>query len=232
MQLKALISQNQKSLFAIVAFSLIPLFCSSLLITTLIKYEHFLLSATLGQCLIIFSTTTLTMALALTPTTLIALVSGYFLGWLAVPFIIPSYLAASALGYGLGSLLDGGHLLASLKKYPNASKVAHSLHQNDWTLVILARISPVLPFALTNLLLPALNIRFIVFLLAGFIGMLPRTLFALWLGIQTQDIIQLLKNPGHDWIATLFPILLTIFSTAALVFLLQKLIRRSLHNQV
>ena len=43
--------------------------------------------------------------------------------------------------------------------------------------MILVRLSPVLPFSIMNLLMPALNIRLSVFLLAGFVGMLPRTLF-------------------------------------------------------
>ena len=42
--------------------------------------------------------------------------------------------------------------------------------------------------------MPALKVRFSVFLLGGFFGMLPRTLFSIWLGIKAQDIVSLMNG--------------------------------------
>jgi uncharacterized membrane protein YdjX (TVP38/TMEM64 family) len=52
---------------------------------------------------------------------------------------------------------------------------------------MLCRLSPFLPFALMNVVLPYLGIRFRNFMIPGLIGMLPRTLFFLWAGTQFDN---------------------------------------------
>ena len=223
-----LLRYNKATAFVFALVAIAPLLFSSLIASTLISQEKWLLTLSGTQWLMLFSISSFTMALALTPTTLVALASGYFLGFTGTLFVIPAYLIASSLGFGIGRLLDGGQLLKHLKQHPRALEVTESLTQSGWLVVLLARLSPVLPFALTNLLLPALKIPFSTFMIAGFLGMLPRTLFSIWLGIQTQSLVQLLKNPGHNGFSTALTAILTLVSTIALAYLLQKLISKRL----
>ena len=215
---RALISKNLSTLSAIGIVTLMPLVSSSIVITLLIKYREIVESMATTQWLFIYIATSLTMAFAITPTTFIAICSGYFLGWIAAPAVVVSYLTASAIGYLIGTRLDGGRLIDSLKDYPKARALSINIHQSDWLLTALLRLSPVLPFSLTNLLLPALNIRLPVFLCAGCIGMLPRTLFSLWLGIKAQDIAQLIINPSPDWQTLILTTLLTIISVGGILY--------------
>lgn len=202
--------------------SLIPLLSSSIITALLIQNQDFFQSLTLEQWLPFFALSTLTMAAAITPTTFIALVSGYFLGWQAAGFMIGSYLMASVLGYMFGQFLDGGRLLGSLCHQPKIRLLIEEIKKRDWVVMVLVRISPVLPFSLINLLLPATGLKFKVFVLAGFFGMLPRTLFSIWAGLQAQTLIQLLQNPEQGSTATIVLILTAILSIGGLLLILSK----------
>ncbi len=162
------------------------------------------------------------MALALTPSTLIALISGYFLGWVAFFYILISYPAASVIGYMVGKSLDHGKLMNTLPPNSRIHLILDELKHHQWPLVILTRISPVLPFSLMNLVLPAIGVRLHTFLIAGFMGMLPRTLFALWAGMQARDLISLLKSPTQGNLSVIFMVMVSILSIGGLLYLAQK----------
>ena len=104
------------------------------------------------QWLPLYLLSAITMALAMTPSTFIALVSGYFLGWNATAFTLGAYLLASALGYKAGQFLDGGHLLKSLQRQEKVRQFLEGLRLQEWPLMIMVRLSPVLPFAVIDLL--------------------------------------------------------------------------------
>ncbi len=177
MKLKAFLYKNRRIISSVGLVSLMPLLYSSLVSALLIQQQDFFQALTLADWLPLFALSSLTMALAMTPTTFVALVSGYFLGWQAAPMMISAYLIASMLGFWLGRSLDRGRLLQSFGEQSAFQQLVTEMQQRDWPLMILVRISPVLPFSMINFLLPATGIRFTTFVGGGFIGMLPRTLF-------------------------------------------------------
>ena len=172
------------------------------------------------------------MATAITPTTFIALVSGYFLGWQAVAPMVVSYIVASMMGYVLGKKLDGGRLLSGFPPNAKIHQIIEGMKQRDWMLMILVRISPVLPFSLINLLLPATGLRFKVFILAGFLGMLPRTLFSIWAGLQAQNLIHLLQNPDQNTTTTVLLIITTVVSVGGLLLLISRVYSQMLTQKI
>ncbi|USE37900.1 TVP38/TMEM64 family protein [Endozoicomonas sp. SCSIO W0465] len=202
--------------------SITSLFGSTLITTLAITWQYTLYTLSTGQWAWLFTASSLTMALALTPSTLIALISGYFLGWAAFFYILISYPVASAIGYTVGKSLDHGKLMNTLPPTSRIHLMLDELKHHQWPLVILTRISPILPFSLMNLVLPAIGIRLQTFLLAGFIGMLPRTLFALWAGMQARDLISLLKNPTQDNLSIIFMVMVSILSIGGLLYLARK----------
>ena len=226
--LKQLVSNNRKALGGLGLLSLMPLLFSSLIATLLIQHESAFLMLEWSQWLPLFLLSTITMALAMTPSTFIALVCGYFIGWEGAPVMALSYLLASALGYRAGLLLDGGRFLNSVQSHPKVRAFLSELTLKDWPLMFLVRLSPVLPFSVMNLLMPVLKIRFRVFLTAGFIGMLPRTLFSIWLGIQAKGLIELLQSSYDGKAVSILLILLTIISVAGLVLLFLRISRKLL----
>lgn len=202
--------------------SLVSIFGSTLVTTLAITYQDTLLSLSSTHWVYLFTISSLTMALALTPSTLIALISGYFLGWAAFLYIVISYPIASGIGFMVGKTLDHGRLMSTLPSESRLNLILNELKHQQWPLVILVRISPILPFSLMNLVLPAIGIRLHTFLVAGFIGMLPRTLFSLWAGMQARDLIALLENPAQGNLSVIFMMVVSIISIAGLLYLAQR----------
>ncbi|MFK0572657.1 TVP38/TMEM64 family protein [Endozoicomonas sp.] len=213
---------NRQILSLMGLLSLISIFGSTLVTTLAITWHDTLISLSSTHWVYLFTISSLTMALALTPSTLIALISGYFLGWAAFFYIVISYPIASAIGFMVGKTLDHGKLMSTLPSESRLNGVLNGLKHHQWPLVMLVRLSPVLPFSLMNLVLPAIGIRLPVFLVAGFIGMLPRTLFSLWAGMQTRDLITLLENPAQGNLSVIFMIAVSIISIGGLLYLAQK----------
>ena len=202
--------------------SITSIFGSTLITTLAITWQDSLYTLSTSQWAWLFAASSLTMALALTPSTLIALISGYFLGWAAFFYILISYPAASVIGYMVGKSLDHGKLMNTLPPNSRIHLILDELKHHQWPLVILTRISPVLPFSLMNLVLPAIGVRLHTFLIAGFMGMLPRTLFALWAGMQARDLISLLKSPTQGNLSVIFMVMVSILSIGGLLYIAQK----------
>lgn len=125
----------------------------------------------------------LLMGLAFLPTTLTALASGFFFGWISLPFLILGYSLASALGYGLGKLFNMELTEQLFKKNPKFHADIESRKDKEGSLVFFVRISPVVPFAISNFLFASLNVSLNKVLIFGIPGMLTRTVIAFSVGV-------------------------------------------------
>ena len=151
---------------------------------------------------VVFLLSCLTMGFALTPTTFVALVSGYFLGLAAIPAVVLGYTIASLIGFLLTRAIDQGQLMRSIYHWLGDAK-AQRLRQllagiadHQFGIIVMARLSPILPFALMNVVLPVAGVRLRPFVVAGTLGMLPRTLFFIWLGSEAQVLRTLVEEGG------------------------------------
>jgi len=170
----------------------------------------------------------LCLAFAITHTTFIALVSGYFLGFYSLSYISFSYLIASLIGYYAAKLLDRGRFFNTIASFKGVDKIANNLKKNEAKVIFFARLSPVLPFAMTNALLSFLKADLSKFLFAGFLGMLPRTLFFIWIGSKAAYIRQAIEHPQENNIEKIIFAALLIASIGGIYYY----ISNSLKNNI
>jgi len=174
--------------------SIMPLICSAVVTVLAIRYEMLIREFNFIDWLFFFTGAIVTMALAMTPTTFVALISGFFLSWSAIPFMLISYLSASALGYFLAKYIDRGKFSNSILQLPKVSKMIGGINEKQFSFIILCRISPVLPFAIMNVVLSMIKVSFKKFIWAGFLGMLPRTLLFIWVGSTLQQLREIMES--------------------------------------
>lgn len=129
----------------------------------------------------------LLMGLALLPTTLIALASGFYFGWISLPFLILGYSLASILGYVLGKVTNMGLTEKLFKKNPKFHAALESRKGKEGSLVFFVRISPVVPFAVSNFLFANMNIKLWKVLVYGIPGLLTRTVIAFAVGVLASS---------------------------------------------
>jgi uncharacterized membrane protein YdjX (TVP38/TMEM64 family) len=215
--------KNIVTLIYSLLLGLLPLLGSSLVAYEVLKYEVELRQVSPFFWILFYAVAALTMAFALTPTTFVALLSGFLLGWVSLPPLCVSYLAAAWIGYQTLSRLDNGSLLQLLAKKPKAQAFMQKLQRGSPGIIILARLSPMLPFALMNAVFALFNVRLRPFLWGSFVGMLPRTVLSVWAGTQAQQLRTLLENPNESLAWRIGLVVLTLVSVVGLGYGLQRM---------
>lgn len=152
----------------------------------------------------------LLLGLALLPTTLTALVSGYYFGWLGFPGLLMGYLLANVIGYGLGKAINADFLSLLYLRKPELQSQIESRIQRPQSLIFFIRISPVIPFAISNFLFAALRVELKKVLLYGVPGMLPRTLIAFVTGLLASSMLDARKALNDPWQLAVLAFLLIV----------------------
>lgn len=221
-----LLRANRHSFFVSVIAVFLPILGSLLSLYIIFSYPE-ITEWIKNHTTLFFIGTAFTMAILLTPTTFIASLSGFLFGLSSLVYVVPAYLLASLLGYMFGRHLDKGKLLKSMVEIDNKELLKNTVESNPFWFVILCRISPILPFGLMNLLLPAFGVKVKEFITAGTLGMLPRTTLFVWLGSVAQNLMEALKAGDSD-IGFKFYMtsILVIVSSFGLLYLFKKKLRQ------
>ncbi len=228
--LRELFQKNFSTLLTMFLLVAVPLLGSASLLGLLHERQELLRHLSAGQAVLYFVIIAFTMAFALTPTTVVAIVTGYYFGWAGLPGMVLAYALAAAIGYELAQRLDHGKLRHFLHLFPKAEAVLGELQHQSWQLILLTRLSPVLPFALMTFVLAIVGVPRRRFLLASVLGMLPRSLFFYWLGTEASDVLALLHDPDQGTLSKLVLVALVAASLFGLYVVfnraLQKVLRR------
>ncbi len=206
-----------------ILMTIIPLLATSLLTAWAISNEDYLTTWSTTIWVLVTLLLTITSAIAITPPTFLALVFGYFLGFTAVPYLIILNLGAIGLVYSFAHFFDAGTTLPYLlKTFPKANTLLNRFHKNQLRLIFFAKLSPVLPFAVTNLFFAIAGAKFKQVLLGGTLGMIPRTVLAVWVGSEARDIQYLLENPNEDLATKVLMLTLILLSTFGIGYFLKE----------
>jgi uncharacterized membrane protein YdjX (TVP38/TMEM64 family) len=175
-----------------------PAIGSSTLSIWVIQNENKIQQFELFDWFIITLLFVITSAIAITPPTLLAFIFGYFLAWSALVPLISLNLLAIMSVYWAMQFFDKQSIYAFFIAYPRTKSFFERIQTNQFQFVFFTKLSPILPFALTNILFAAANLRPKNILIGGFLGMIPRTLLAIWIGHEAQHIKKLIEAPNDD----------------------------------
>jgi len=181
--------------------SFVPLLGSLLLSTRYEQLEQIVLTG-IGDHILLTLILALLVGLAFLPTTFTALASGFFWGWTVFPHLVIAYLLANVLGYSLGKWLNADFRTLLYARHPSLQEEIERRTDQPAGLVFFVRISPVIPFAISNFLFASLGIPLSKIIRFGLPGMLPRTILAFASGMAAQSFLDAqasLKDP-HDWL--------------------------------
>jgi uncharacterized membrane protein YdjX (TVP38/TMEM64 family) len=166
-----------------------------------------------------------TMSFALTPTTFVSILTGYFFGWIGLLPMLVSYGAACLLGLKTGKLLNhyfvGDHLFQNKK----LNRFFSQLHEQEFLLVFFGRLSPVLPFAMMNIAFASIEMNMKRYLIASITGAFPRTFLFFYVGSSAIEIWEFALRPTLEGSFALLPVALVIISTIGLIIVFRKVMK-------
>ncbi len=140
---------------------------------------------------------------AILPTYALAFACGVFFGFpVGGATAWGGVVLGSMVGYGWGSLLARDRVMQVIGKHERARIVRAALLDRPWwsefMVVTLLRFPPNSPFALTNLAMSSTRVNFAAFFFGTALGIMPRTLFAVWVGTEVGDLAEA-QSAGGFW---------------------------------
>ena len=152
--------------------------------------------------------------LSILATNIVGIIGGWAFGFeLGIVVLITAVVSAATLSYLIHSRIVGDTLPHVFEHHPKAQIVYQALvGQSVWrtTLIIfLLRLSPAMPFALTNFLMASARVPLKSFIAGTFGGMLPRSTAVVFVGSGLSELS--FDNPQEAWLL-IFGIVATIVS--------------------
>ncbi|KAL5561648.1 hypothetical protein UlMin_031395 [Ulmus minor] len=130
------------------------------------------------------------------PASVLTLGGGYLFG-LPVGFIADSIGATigATAAFILGRTIGRSYVISKLKNYPKFHAVAIAIQRSGFKIVLLLRLTPLLPFNMLNYLLSVTPVHIGEYMLASWLGMMPITFALVYVGTTLKD----LSDVTHGW---------------------------------
>ncbi|RYU95661.1 TVP38/TMEM64 family protein [Emticicia agri] len=215
------VSKYSFALISSVCLTIIPLLFTSVLTLWVIAHETEIGGYSGKVWALITVLCCLTSTIAFTPPTFLALVFGYFLGWHAILPLFTLNMVAIFLVNLITRWLDKDRFKTYLSENSKVRNILENIKHQELKIIFFAKLSPVLPFALTNFVFALSGAKLRNILSGGFFGMIPRTVLAVWTGYQAKEIRRLLENPNEGNLQKILLIVLLVASIAGIFYFLQ-----------
>ena len=143
--------------------------------------------------------------------------------------------AGSTLGAGLAFLvsrhLARARISSMAQKNGRFAAIDQAIGREGWKIVLLLRLSPLIPFNLSNYLYGLTAVSFWPYLLASWVGMLPGTVLYVYLGVAGKASLEAAagQGGGHDWMRMAF-LAAGLVATIAVTWYVSRIAGRALRN--
>lgn len=162
------------------------------------------------------------LSLGILSSTLLALMGGYFLGWESLYYYLPCYIASSYIGYQIIAVIDQGKTIQLVQHSQRLKKTLSFLELYPFTSVLFLRLSPVISFGQLTALCSFIRLNIFKYLIASTVGMIPRTILAVWCGLYIKKQHDSLTD--YHFPASYTPLLIALFilSLAGILYTLKR----------
>jgi uncharacterized membrane protein YdjX (TVP38/TMEM64 family) len=165
------------------------------------------------------------------PGGLMTLLAGFLFGVVegTITVSLASVLGASA-AFWIGRTVAHDWVQRRFAQSLRFQAINAAVNRRSFKIVLLVRLSPVFPFVVTNYAFSLTKIRFRDFLLASWLGMLPATVFYVYLGSLAQNVAEIASGRlGGDGSRTIL-LVVGALATAAVVIVTARAARSALRD--
>lgn len=118
----------------------------------------------------------------LVPASAMTLAAGLAFGLAAIPLVIVAATIGAALAFLLARHFLTGDVKRLIEGRPRPEAIYRAVSDGGWQVVFLLRLSPVMPFSILNYVLGATELRFLPFVCATFVGIIPAVALYVYVG--------------------------------------------------
>ncbi len=166
--------------------------------------------------------------LSLLPTNVIGIIGGWAFGFeLGILLLILAVTSAATLSFLIHTRVVGETLPHVFEKHPKAQVIYEALVKQNirqtTLMIFLLRLSPAMPFALTNFLMASARVPLSGYIIGTFLGMLPRSSAVVLVGAGLSELN--FDNSQEMWL-----ILVGIVATIISIIFVSMIARRALER--
>ncbi len=121
----------------------------------------------------VYALTYVVATVAMLPCAPLALIGGLAWGIWAFPLVVATALVGASLAFQIGRYLAQERVRAWAATHPRGAAVIEAVSEQGWKVVLLLRLSPVVPFNVQNYLFGITSIGFLPYAVATAVGILP-----------------------------------------------------------
>lgn len=170
---------------------------------------------------------------ALLPGSLFTLAAGFAYGPVGGLLVAsPASVLAATVAFLLGRTVLRDWIRARIHRYPKAQALDTAIGTNSFKLILLLRLSPVIPFNILNYALGLSDAKVGRYVVASFVGMLPGTWLYVYLGSLATTAAQLTAAGQTESPQKLILTGVGLVSTVLVVVLVTRAAQRALDEQL
>lgn len=231
--IEEILEKNKTIAYTIIAFAVLPWLGSSFISFYLAEKElqDFLSNATKDlfsvQLVCIYLICSVLMSLSLVVNTLIIIIGAYYMQYYSLLYLSPAYMLSCTVGYIIGKMLPKRSILDLMDEIPDLRTVAQNMQSSQVSTVGFTKMSPILPFVITNALFGILDFDFKKFFVGSFLGKWPRVLLFTFIGASIKSISEVADKSYNKWWVYVIGGAIFVLSLAGLYFTVIKKKRTS-----
>lgn len=175
--------------------------------------------------MVLYGTVYVVAVVLFVPGIVLTLGAGFLfgLGWGIVVVSIASTVAA-ALAFLIARYLARDAVRRLASRNPRFGAIDRAIGKEGWKVVALLRLSPLVPFSLSNYIYGLTSVRFVPYLATSWAAMLPATILYVYLGAAGRTIGE--KTPRSPWEWALLG--LGLAATVAVTVILTRVAKKEL----
>jgi uncharacterized membrane protein YdjX (TVP38/TMEM64 family) len=182
---------------------------------------------------LIFVAVYVAAAVALLPGALLTMAAGFAYGPIAGLLVAsPASLLAATTAFLLGRTVLRGWVQKKIAASPHSMALDHAIGRNSFKLIVLLRLSPLIPFNLLNYVLGLSKAPTGRYIAASFVGMLPGTWLYVYLGSLATTAAGLSDASRSGGAMKLTLTIVGLIATAVAIFFVTRAARRALDEEL
>jgi uncharacterized membrane protein YdjX (TVP38/TMEM64 family) len=145
------------------------------------------------------------------------------LGW-GIVVVSAASTTAAALAFLIARYFARDSIEKAARKNPKFAAIDRAIGKEGWKVVALLRLSPLVPFSLSNYLYGLTSVEFVPYVATSWAAMLPATVLYVYLGAAGRTIGQKTERSPWEWAL----LAVGLAATAAVTVLLTRVAKREL----
>lgn len=182
---------------------------------------------------VIFAAAYVPAAILLVPGSLLTLGAGFVFGVVKGTAIVSlGSTAGAAAAFIVGRSIARDWVARRLAGRPKIAAIARAVETEGFKIVLLTRLSPILPFNLLNYAFGLTAVPFRKYILASWIGMLPGTIMYVYLGSAANSLAAVLSGDQPRSAGQQILFVIGLAATVAATIIVTRRARRALNEIV